>query len=74
MKPYFTRLSAVLMLITAVFTTTLPAQADTDTPRGLFVNLTTDDTWAAAKGIMFANEKSLKNGHDTAIWLKVRAV
>ena len=74
MKPYFTRLSAVLMLITAVFTTTLPAQADTDTPRGLFVNLTTDDTWAAAKAIMFAHEKSLRNGHDTAIWLNVRAV
>ena len=74
MKPYFTRLSAVLMLITAVFATTLPAQADTDTPRGLFVNLTTDDTWAAAKAIMFAHEKSLRNGHDTAIWLNVRAV
>jgi hypothetical protein len=26
---------------------------------GLFVNLTTDDTWAAAKAIMFAHEKVL---------------
>lgn len=49
------------------------ALADDD-KRGLFVNLTTDDTWAAAKAIMFAHEKSLKNGHDTAIWLNVRAV
>ena len=45
-----------------------------DTPRGLFVNLTTDDTWAAAKAISFAHQKSLKNGHDTAIWMNVRAV
>jgi sulfur relay (sulfurtransferase) complex TusBCD TusD component (DsrE family) len=45
-----------------------------DAKPGLFVNLTTDDTWAAAKAIMFAHEKSLKNGHRTAIWLNVRAV
>ncbi|MFD0978718.1 DsrE family protein [Tropicimonas aquimaris] len=42
---------------------------------GLLVNLTTDDTWAAAKAIMFAHEKALKNGHEpVAIWLNVRAV
>ena len=40
----------------------------------LFISLTTDDTWAASKAIMFAHEKSLKNGHDTAIWMNVRAV
>ena len=45
-----------------------------DGKRGLFVNLTTDDTWSAAKAIMFAHERALKNGHDTAIWLNVRAV
>ena len=45
-----------------------------DGARGLFVNLTTDDTWSAAKAISFAHQKSLKNGHDTAIWLNVRAV
>jgi len=45
-----------------------------DAKRGLFVNLTTDDTWAAAKAITFAHEKSLKNGYETAIWLNVRAV
>ena len=43
--------------------------------RGLFVNLTTDDTWSAAKAINFAHEKALKNGHaPVAIWLNVRAV
>lgn len=43
--------------------------------RGLFVNLTTDDTWSAAKAISFAHQKALKNGHSpVAIWLNVRGV
>jgi sulfur relay (sulfurtransferase) complex TusBCD TusD component (DsrE family) len=43
--------------------------------RGLFVNLTTDDTWSAAKAISFAHQKALRNGHKpVAIWLNVRAV
>jgi len=64
-------LAAILM----VFAVAAPqsVRAD-DGARGLFVNLTTDDTWAAAKAISFAHQKSLKNGHDTAIWLNVRAV
>lgn len=42
---------------------------------GLFVNLTTDDTWAAGKAILFAHEKVLKRGHKpVAIWLNVRAI
>jgi sulfur relay (sulfurtransferase) complex TusBCD TusD component (DsrE family) len=42
---------------------------------GLFINLTTDDTWAAAKAIMFAHERVLKRGHKpVAIWLNVRAI
>jgi len=42
---------------------------------GLFVNLTTDDTWAATKAIFFAHEKVLKSGHKpVAIWLNVHAV
>ncbi|MDX2483910.1 MAG: DsrE family protein [Pseudodonghicola sp.] len=49
-------------------------RADDGAKRGLFVSLTTDDTWSAAKAILFAHQKSLKNGHDTAIWLNVRAV
>jgi len=50
------------------------ANAQTGKP-GLFINLTTDDTWSAAKAIMFAHEKALKNGHSpVAIWMNVRAV
>jgi len=46
-----------------------------DEKAGLFVNLTTDDTWAATKAIMFAHEKVLKQGHEpVAIWLNVRAI
>ncbi len=43
--------------------------------QGLFVNLTTDDTWAAAKAILFAHQKALKSGKKpVAIWLNVRAI
>ncbi|SHI86822.1 DsrE/DsrF-like family protein [Shimia gijangensis] len=49
------------------------ALAEEAKPR-LFVNLTTDDTWAATKAIMFAHQKAQKNGYDAAIWLNVRAV
>lgn len=47
-----------------------------DEPKGgLFVNLTTDDTWAATKAVMFAHEKVLKRGHKpVAIWLNVRGI
>jgi len=42
---------------------------------GLFINLTTDDTWAAAKAILFAHEKVLKRGHKpVAVWLNVRSI
>ena len=51
------------------------AQDEAVATRGLFINLTTDDTWAAAKAISFAHEKVLKNGHSpVAIWLNVRGV
>ena len=69
MKTFLTRVFLVLALVVGAAT----AQPE-DGKRGLFVNLTTDDTWAAAKAIMFAHDKSLKNGHDTAIWLNVRGV
>ena len=50
------------------------AQAE-EAKGGLFVNLTTDDTWAAAKAILFAHEKVLKRGHKpVAIWLNVRGI
>ena len=42
---------------------------------GLFINLATDDTWAAAKAIYFAHEKVLGNGYGpVTIWLNVRGV
>ncbi|MDJ0627921.1 MAG: DsrE family protein [Rhodobacter sp.] len=62
-----------IFLAVAVLISPVGASAE-DAKGGLFVNLTTDDTWAAAKAIMFAHQKALKNGHDTAIWLNVRAV
>jgi len=54
----------------------LPAVASAEENKGgLFINLTTDDTWAATKAIFFAHEKVLKNGYKpVAIWLNVRAV
>jgi hypothetical protein len=61
---------ALLGLLSAV-----PATAQADKTAGLFINLTTDDTWAAAKAINFAHERVLKSGHKpVAIWLNVRAV
>jgi sulfur relay (sulfurtransferase) complex TusBCD TusD component (DsrE family) len=51
------------------------AETGSETKGGLFVNLTTDDTWAAAKAIMFAHEKVLKRGYKpVAIWLNVRGI
>lgn len=66
-------LKLALALMLALALAPMAAQAD-DGKRGLFVNLTTDDTWSAAKAIMFAHQRALKNGHDTAIWLNVRGV
>lgn len=51
-----------------------PSHAE-EVKSGLFVNLTTDDTWAATKAIMFAHQKVLKRGHKpVAIWLNVRGI
>jgi predicted peroxiredoxin len=62
-----------LVLVFAVMSISV-AHAD-ESKGGLFVNLTTDDTWAAAKAIMFAHEKVLKRGHKpVAIWLNVRGI
>ena len=62
-----------IMLALSMLVAPIASSAQEAKP-GLFINLTTDDTWAAAKAIMFAHEKSLKNGHKTAIWMNVRAV
>ncbi len=45
-----------------------------DKKMGLFINLTTDDTWSACKAISFAQKKSLDKGHKTVIWLNARGV
>ena len=66
----------VISLAIVLAFASLSAQADGqgDKP-GLFVSLTTDDTWAATKAIMFAHQKALKNGFEpVAIWLNVRGV
>jgi predicted peroxiredoxin len=62
-----------LMLAASLLAAPFAAAAQESKP-GLFINLTTDDTWAAAKAIMFAHEKSLANGRRTAIWMNIRAV
>lgn len=51
------------------------ATPQAEVQQGLFINLTTDDTWAAAKAIMFAHQKALKTGKKpVAIWLNVRGI
>lgn len=68
-------LFAVLVTVFALVSPVAHAQDADAISRGLFVNLTTDDTWSAAKAISFAHEKALKNGHSpVAIWLNVRGV
>ncbi|WP_412506303.1 DsrE family protein [Roseovarius sp. SYSU LYC5161] len=69
MKACIARALLALMLVLSP----LAATAE-DGKRGLFINLTTDDTWSAAKAIMFAHQRALEGGHDTAIWLNVRGV
>lgn len=64
---------SMLLALMIVFST--PAAQASEAKPGLFVSLTTDDTWAATKAIMFAHQKALKNGFSpVAIWLNVRAV
>lgn len=71
----FTNLLAALSIALVSWAATAPATLADDGKTGLFVNLTTDDTWAAAKAISFAHQKALKNGHEpVAIWLNVRGV
>lgn len=68
-------LFAVVLTMLALVAPMANAQDADVKSRGLFINLTTDDTWSAAKAISFAHEKVLKNGHSpVAIWLNVRGV
>lgn len=72
---FFTNIFVAMVLMLAGSAAIAPAASADEGKPGLFVNLTTDDTWSAAKAIMFAHEKALKNGHEpVAIWLNVRAV
>jgi predicted peroxiredoxin len=65
----------LLGVLIAALLTAIPAQAADNESAGLFVNLTTDDTWSAAKAILFAHEKVLKQGNKpVAIWMNVRAI
>ena len=61
------------ILVIAIFIMTSSAFG-ADKKMGLFVNLTTDDTWSACKAISFAQKKSLDRGHKTVIWLNARGV
>jgi|GEM_PF-261977 len=76
-------LKALAVATFAALATVGPAMAQIAPPaataeevavRGLLINLTTDDTWAAAKAISFAHQRVLANGHPVAIWMNVRAV
>ncbi|WP_425089593.1 hypothetical protein [Stappia sp.] len=70
------RLTAIVLAILMAMVLSVPvASAETDKTAGLFVNLTSDDTWGAAKAISFAHQRVLKGGHTpVAIWLNVRGV
>jgi len=72
MKKKSSALIIVFILFLGGFVSTVNAN---EVKGGLFVSLTTDDTWAAAKAILFAHEKVLKRGHKpVAIWLNVRGI
>jgi sulfur relay (sulfurtransferase) complex TusBCD TusD component (DsrE family) len=50
------------------------ADAEADAAPGLFINLTTDDTWSAAMALSFA-QQALDNDYEpVTVWLNVRAV
>lgn len=68
MKTFYSIFIALILAISS-------SSAFAESKGGLFVNLTTDDTWAAAKAILFAHQKVLKKGYKpVAIWLNVRGI
>jgi predicted peroxiredoxin len=69
-------LNFIIKVMTFSLITSVITAAHTDTLKGgLFVNLTTDNTRAATKAIMFAHQKVLKCGYKpVAIWLNVRSI
>ncbi len=67
--------SVAMIVLVFLLGSFVPMSNAADAKGGLFVNLTTDDTWAAAKAILFAHEKVLKQGYTpVAIWMNVRAI
>jgi predicted peroxiredoxin len=65
----------VLALLMALLTVFAATSAHADARQGLFINLTTDDTWSASKAIFFAHHRVLKSGYEqVAIWLNVRGI
>jgi hypothetical protein len=74
MKRILAALTVALALVLSIGTATAQEAPDVGEGPGLFINLTTDDTWAAAKAISFGHGKALENGYRVAIWMNVRAV
>ena len=69
------KLLQIVVLTVFTMLINLPSAMAAENKGGLFINLTTDDTWAAAKAIFFAHEKVLKSGYKpVAIWMNVRAI
>lgn len=71
----FSRNSVIVYMLVLLVASISPFAYSAEQKGGLFVNLTTDDTWAATKAIMFAHQKVLKRGYKpVAIWLNVRGI
>jgi len=71
----FSKKSAIVYTLVLLVMIISPSAYSVEQKGGLFVNLTTDDTWAATKAIMFAHQKVLKHGYKpVAIWLNVRGI
>ena len=69
------KVSKFLLLVVVISLLSISTHSAAETKGGLFVNLTTDDTWAASKAILFAHQKVLKAGYSpVAIWLNVRGI
>jgi len=70
------KISSVIPVLVLVLCTSFFSIAHAEEQKGgLFINLTTDDTWAAAKAISFAHQKVLKRGYKpVVIWLNVRGI
>jgi len=68
-------LKSIIQVLAFVLITSVTTTAYAGEPTGLFVNLTTNDTKAANKAIMFAHKVALKRGHSpVAIWLNVNGI